>query len=302
MRYFDLHCDTLYKVCTDNKTLNSDECEVSVTKASAFSDWIQCMAIWLPDDMDASSQMNLLHNAHNRLMSESKIYDIPVVFDSSVFVKQNKSFIFTVENCGFLDGNINNIQFLRDLNVRMATLTWNAENCIGGGADAQHKGITPFGAECVKEFEDSSIIVDVSHASDKLFYDVAEIASKPFVASHSNSRKICPHRRNLTDDQFEIIRKNGGLVGLNFHRDFLSVEPHKASVKDVLLHIEHFLSLGGEDTLAIGSDYDGSNIPSDLDSIEKVMDLYEEFLRIGYNEQLVQKIMFLNAHNFFSIF
>ena len=302
MRYFDLHCDTLYKVCTDNKTLNSSDCEVSVNKTSTFSDWFQCMAIWLPDDMNSDSQLNLLITAYNKLLSESYNHNIPVVSDLSDFENHKKAFVFTVENCGFLNGNIDNIRLMKDMHVRMATLTWNAENCIGGGADAQHKGITPFGAECIREFEKNSIKVDISHASDKLFYDVAEIATKPLVASHSNSRTICPHGRNLTDEQFCIIRNSGGLVGLNFHRDFLSSDSDKASMKDLLLHTEHFLSLGGEDTLAIGSDYDGSNIPSDLDSIEKVINLYEEYLRIGYNEQLVQKIMFFNAHNFFSIF
>ena len=89
---------------------------------------------------------------------------------------------------------------------------------------------------------------------------------------------------------------------MNFHRDFLSETPQDASVKDLLLHIEHFLSLGGEDAVSIGSDFDGSNIPQDLDNIQKLTNLYESLLKIGYNEQLVQKIMYTNAYNFFSRF
>ena len=82
----------------------------------------------------------------------------------------------------------------------------------------------------------------------------------------------------------------------------MNSNPSMASIKDVLIHAEHFLALGGENALCIGSDFDGSDIPSDLNSIEKIPDLYESFLKIGYNEQLVQKIMFNNAYNFFSRF
>lgn len=300
MQYFDLHCDTLYKAVTERKTLNESACEVSIDRGKVFSKWSQCMAIWIPDDIDVDSQKALFHNAHKVLQKESSNYQISLCSDKSL--QSDREFLFTVENGAFLDGNIDNIKLLADADVRMMTLTWNGLNCIGGGADVPETGLTEFGRRCIIEMERNSIVVDVSHASDRLFYDVAELATKPIVASHSNSRSVCNHRRNLTDEQFSIIRNCGGLAGLNFHRDFLSQSPDKASVKDVLLHTEHFLSLGGEDTLCIGSDYDGSNIPSDLKGMEKIPNLYEEFLKIGYTEQLVQKIMYYNAHNFFSRF
>ncbi len=302
MQFFDLHCDTLYKSVTQNRTLNDSSCEVSVDRGRAFDKWTQCMAIWLPDDMNENDQRELFLKAHKRLSEESALHQIPVISDDFDTANNDYNFIFTVENAALLAGDIRNIELLRKHNVRMITLTWNAENCIGGGADAPHIGLTDFGRRCIPEFERSSIIIDISHASDRLFYDVAEIATKPLVASHSNSRAVCPHRRNITNEQFDVIKQSGGLVGLNFHRDFLSSAPDTVSVKDVLLHAEHFLSLGGEDVLSIGSDYDGSDIPADLKGIEKIPFLYEEFLKIGYTEQLVQKIMYYNAHNFFSGF
>lgn len=302
MRFFDLHCDTLYKAVTENNTLNDPSCEVSVDRGRVFDKWTQCLAVWLPDNISSNKQRALFFNAHKTLLEQSSIHQIPVVSDGFDRAINDYNFIFTVENAALLAGDIRNIDLLREHSVRMITLTWNAENCIGGGADAPSVGLTDFGRLSIPELERSSIVIDISHSSDRLFYDVAEIATKPLVASHSNSRTVCLHRRNITDEQFEVIRQSGGLVGLNFHRDFLSSAPDTASVKDVLLHAEHFLSLGGEDNLCIGSDYDGSDIPEDLKGIEKIPFLYEEFLKIGYTEQLVQKIMYYNAHNFFSVF
>ncbi len=299
MRYFDLHCDTLYKAVTENSGFNNPKYEVSLDRGKIFDNWTQCMAIWIPDSLDCNAQTKLFFDASIKFREECNRYHLSV---ESANAENLLRFFLTVENGAFLNGDIRRIELLKEAKVRMITLTWNAENCIGGGADAQSSGLTSFGKECVKELEDNSIIIDISHASDRLFYDVAQIAKRPFVASHSNSRSICPHRRNLTDEQFETIKNRQGIVGLNFHRDFLSSEPQKASIKDVLCHAEHFLSLGGEDTLAIGSDFDGSNPIAELNTIEKIPILYEEFLKIGYNEQLVQKIMYYNAHNFFSRF
>lgn len=293
MRYFDLHCDTLYKAVHDGCGLNNPSYEVTLDKGSVFEKWSQCMAIWIPDELDLQAKMNLFCNASDLFHKEYK--------RSQLFCDKPKLF-FTVENGAFLNGDIRNIELLKKSDIRMMTLTWNAENCIGGGADAQGLGLTAFGKDCIKALEEHSIIIDISHASDNLFFDVAEMAAKPFAASHSNSRKICPHRRNLTDEQFDIIKKSGGIVGLNFHRDFLSSNPDKAGITDVLHHTEHFLSLGGNDVISIGSDFDGSNPPQSLKGLENIPILYEEFLKIGYTEQLVQKIMYDNAHNFFSRF
>lgn len=300
MLFFDLHCDTLYKAFSLNKTLDEDSFDISVSRGKRFKKWCECMAVWLPDDIAQEEALKLFQGAYCKLLKEAERFGISVADNSLGDSAHN--FLFTVENGAFLDGNLDNIQLLSDCSVRMITLTWNAENCIGGGADTPEVGLKPFGRACVEQLEKASIVIDISHASDRLFYDVLEHTQKPIVASHSNSRSICNHRRNITDDQFIQISQRNGLVGLNFHRDFLSETPSEASVKDVLLNAEHFLSLGGEDVLSIGSDYDGSDVPKTLKGIEKIGVLYEEFLKIGYNEQLVQKILYYNAHNFFSRF
>ena len=185
----------------------------------------------------------------------------------------------------------------------MMTLTWNSHNPIGDGADVENpKGITDFGKKVVSEMEKWGIVVDISHASDKLFYDVAEIVKKPFVASHSNSRTIANHRRNLTDEEFSIIKSIGGIVGLNFHNAFLNTDPDKTSMYDLLKHTEHFLSLGGEDVVCIGSDFDGGILPKDIKGSTSIDKIYELFLRHNYKEALINKIFYENALNFYENF
>ena len=126
--------------------------------------------------------------------------------------------------------------------------------------------------------ETDGIIIDISHASQALFYDVAENTNLPFVASHSNSYKITSHRRNLTDEQFSVIRNRKGLMGLNFHNEFLNNNSQNAGMTDILRHAEHFLSLGGEDILCFGSDFDGISRkpldlkdPSDLPNLTEIL-------------------------------
>ena len=141
-------------------------------------------------------------------------------------------------------------------------------------------------------------MVDISHASEPLFYDAAEIASKPLVASHSNARAVCNHPRNLTNEQVQIIKQSGGLIGLNFHPPFLK-EDGIATVDDLIAHAEHFLSLGAQDSLAVGSDFDGADLPQGIRGIGGIHAVFERFLQLGYSETLLNKIFYTNAQKFF---
>ncbi len=135
-----------------------------------------------------------------------------------------------------------------------------------------------------------------------MFYDVAAHTSRPFVASHSNAKALCGHPRNLTDDQFGVLRERGGLVGLNYFKAFLNDDPERADIDDLYAHAEHFLALGGEDVLAMGSDFDGSTMPHGITGLESVEDIAETFLRHNLSEALVRKIFFENAAAFFKRF
>ncbi len=300
MQYFDLHCDTLYEAVMKKSDFTNTDFEVNLDSTDNFEKWCQCFAIWIPDGISQKIRLSLFNRAKNLLKSQAESYELIPFYNSENAGRRN--YIFTLENASVLDEDIDNICLLKECNIKMVTLTWNDKNSIGGGALAQEYGLSAFGKVCVKELENNGIIIDVSHASDKTFYDVMNHTTKSIAASHSNSRKLCPHRRNLTDEQFfEIVRRHG-IVGINFHKDFLNSDREKACLTDVLKHTEHFLSLGGEDAVCIGSDFDGADPVKELSNISKIPDLYESYLKIGYNEQLVQKILYNNAYNFFSRF
>lgn len=302
MRLFDLHCDTLYKTYTENKSLISNDCCISFERGKAFDKWIQCMAVWIPDEVRGEAAVNLVENCCEFLQNELKNNNGSVKqIDTLSDIVGKANVILTLEGGACLGGKIENVQRFRNMGARIMTLTWNGSCELGDGAEAKHsKGLSDFGKEVVKEMERCGIVVDVSHASDRLFYDVVQIAQRPIIATHSNSRSICPHKRNLTDEQFNIIAKSGGIVGLNFHKYFLS--DNNWSVSDIIKHAEYFLSLGGENSIAIGSDFDGAEMPDDIVSMEDLHKIFNAFGKLNYSDTLIDKLFFKNAYNFFQSF
>ena len=144
-------------------------------------------------------------------------------------------------------------------------------------------------------------MVDVSHLNDPGFWEVAKMARRPFLATHSDSRAVRDHSRNLTDEQFKVIRDMGGVVGINFCTMFLAdVEMGRRDVTpdQLMAHILHFLDLGGEDCIVLGSDFDGATLPAFLNGAESLGDLREVMLSAGLGETLADKICFQNAIDF----
>ena len=301
---FDLHCDTLYRAYTENSTLFNDSFHISMNKTRDLSPYIQCLAVWIPDEYRGEAALSLFRGCLGKMKEQLEGTDIVICRTaediSAAAEKGGKSVILTVESGAVLAGELSNIPMLKREGVRMMTLTWNGQNELGDGIGVENAGgLSPFGKRALEEMEKNDIIADVSHASEKLFCDVAALARRPFAASHSDSKTVCPHRRNLTDEQFGIIRDKKGLVGLNFCRDFLNKNGTNAKMYDIIRNAEHFLSLGGEKTLAIGGDFDGADIPQDMTGIESMSALYEMFLQHNYNETLVRDIFFNNAADFF---
>ncbi|MDR0914908.1 MAG: dipeptidase [Oscillospiraceae bacterium] len=302
MRYFDLHCDTLYRAINEGKTLDEPKFHLSISKGKRFEQWVQCMAVWVPDDITDEAAWQLFNDAYNKLINEAKTESVKLCTTAEDVKSEKTTFIFTLENAKAIGNDIAKIATLARCGVKIVTLTWNAENAIGGGSQAQDIGLKPFGRLAVAEFEKQGVVCDISHASDKLFWDVAKVAQKPIIATHSNSRRITPHMRNLTDEQFLYLANNKGLVGLNFAQIFLNENPDKSAICDIIKHAEHFLSLNSaaEDVLCIGSDFDGADMPKGIIGIESIPDLYEDFFKANYSESLLEKIFLKNARNFFA--
>ncbi len=306
MHFIDLHCDTLYKSVTNNIPLDDPSMELKVNSSDNYNR-LQCFAIWLPDELTSDEAEKLFFDASKKLSSECERCNLKLITDfkniKTEFYNNKKLAVFTVENGSALNGKVENVRIFSELGVKMLTLTWNGSNEIGDGAGEENpKGITQFGKSVISEMEKHNIIIDISHASDKLFYDVAELTTKPFVASHSNSRSVTLHKRNLTDEQIKIIIERKGLFGLNFHDKFLSENYKKASMFDILKHTEHFLSLGGENCISFGTDFDGCDLPMDINSSQSISNIYEMFLKHNYKESMIKKIFYENALIFFENF
>ena len=140
-------------------------------------------------------------------------------------------------------------------------------------------------------------MIDVSHISEKGFWDVLETTKKPILATHSNVKAICGHRRNLSDEQICAIIKNGGCIGVNLYSEFLS--DMGADINDIFRHIEHILALGGENNIGLGSDLDGmDSLPNGIKGIEDIYKIFEEMQERGYSEMLIKRI---SSNNFLDV-
>ena len=295
MRIFDLHCDTIYQCSKNGANINRNSLEISLSKAKNLDTWIQCFAFWIPDDYRGDRAYQIFLQQHMYLKDQIKRYPDSMSEYDMANPKSSCNAVLTVEGGAVLGGNIYNIRRLKEMGVSMMTLTWNAANEIAGGSECD-RGFTQFGREVVLEMEQQGIIVDVSHLNSKSFWQLSQFSKKPFVATHSNSRRLCNHRRNLDDDQIAVLIERGGLMGLNFHEDFLSKK--EAGIPDVIAHAEHVLKIGGEKILAIGSDFDGARMPKDLKNIEYLEKLHKSMVQY-FGEKITDDIFYQNAYDFF---
>ena len=322
LRVFDLHCDTLDSLCMRDvepfatqlsNTVGGDMVENDLALAAGRmakavpGGWTQCYAVWVPDDLSHTPYTPLEFYRHVRdyfkrqtaanSCSLARIEDARSAQTAHAW--GSVAAMLTVENGSPIGHDLAVVDELAADGVKMLTLTWNGKNDIASGNDTAD-GMSDFGREAVRALEDHRIVVDVSHLNDAGFSDLLHVATRPFVASHSNSRAVCPHPRNLTDAQFGEIRDRGGLVGINYYRAFIADVP---AGKDVTFdqlsrHIDHFLSLGGEKVLALGSDFDGSDTPAWLSRCDDVPAFFSR-VASRFGTDLARRMFYQNAQEFF---
>ena len=299
MKYFDLHCDTIGE-CSNNKlSLRQNNLHIDLQRAESIDQYTQVFAIWIPDELRGEEAVAYFDKTADYFYKEIKDNsDIISLYSSNE--KTPVKAILSVEGGSACGGTISGLHHLYESGVRLITLTWNAVNEIGSGAFSDG-GLTNFGKDFIKEAEKLSIILDVSHLNRQSFFEFAEIAQKPFVASHSNADIVnndFGKKRNLNKEQISIIKEKNGLIGLNFCRDFIEDE-NAEGVKALCRQIEYMLSLGCEDNISFGSDFDGCVIHSDLCAIEKIPLLYDNLKSRGFDENILNKLFYENAKKFF---
>ena len=325
----DLHCDTITKIVhTDEKqdwngivkdkdrwnsllndaynknSLDIEERAFALSRIPENYKWVQCFAVFIPDELRGNYAAQYCETFIKSFYRQINLFDDRIsacrCFDEIEQALRLKKVaaILTIEGGAALCGDLSRISLLADMGVKILTLTWNGENELGSG-NKSDKGLTVFGIKAVTELEKNNVIIDASHLNDRGFYDLCEIANKPFIASHSNSRSVCKHQRNLTDGQVLEIVKRKGIIGLNFYLNFLRDDAKPAGFDDIYRHIMRFVELGAQKCLALGSDFDGADMPKELSKAEDILRLREYLSSRGINDAALCDIMFDNAYRFF---
>lgn len=304
MKLFDLHCDTIERMEELGENMLTDKTQLSLKYLPQMEKWCQTFAIFIPDSkrgVDAVSYYEqVLAYFHKMLQKHADIVEMANTADDIRRITGSKkcAALLSVEGGAVLDGKLENIEKLKKDGVKMMTLTWNGANELASGNVNPEMGFTAFGREAVREMERQNIIVDVSHLNDKGMEELMGFATKPIIATHSNLRSVCSHKRNVTEEMFKYIVEHKGLCGLNLLHGFVSDEPMKDSKAELFRHVYRMLELGGEDVIACGSDFDGG-ITSQMDNPALFASFGDYMVEHGISRRVSDKIMFENALHFF---
>ncbi len=299
MRLFDLHCDTLTQVTRELPSLLYEPTGgLTESYRGTFAPWVQTMAVWLPDTVQGTEAVSLCFRQF--AAAEALPLRHPQQFRLLRNTHPTEDFsgcqmMLSVENAGAMGEYPRLPERLAEKGVRLASFTWNGDNAWAGGCGGAGVGLTSLGRQMLTELENQSITVDVSHMHEQGFWEVAKCSHRPLVASHSNAAAIFSHPRNLTDDQFLAVRESGGLVGLNLYPGHLG----KPTCEQFQWHLEHFLSLDGEKTVCIGSDFDGFTLPAGYHGVSMLQSIWLHLTRQGYPIPLLEDIFYKNAYRFF---
>lgn len=308
----DMHCDTILRLVDNDGNLYSNDGQLDIKRMKEAGYLLQCFAMFVDlkkYDKPLERTLQMIDKYYQE-MEKNTAYIRPVFSYTDIEENmKNKimSSLLTIEDGGVTSGNLSFLRILYLLGVRMITLTWNYENGIGhpsfhtidGIPDFKtpevEKGLTKEGIAFVKEMERLGIIIDVSHLSDKGFYDVYENTTKPFVASHSNSRSECLSTRNMTDDMIIKLASRGGVLGINYCTSFVNEDGEYSYIKDLIKHIKHIKDLVGIDYVGLGSDFDGIGNNLELNSCDKLPLLYDEMIKSGFTEEEIEKVFYKNT-------
>lgn len=299
----DTHCDTASELLDRNEQLKSNTCHVSLDKIKHYSSYIQFYAAWISknEKNPLLRAIEILEKIKGEIEKNSEAISlIQKHSDLTAAIEAGKhGALLAIEDARALCGSLAALHAFFELGVRAITLTWNDDNEVADGAFSDRKiGLTPFGKEVVREMNRLHMMIDVSHISTKGFWDVLETSAAPVMASHSNAASLCRHPRNLDDHQIQAIIQNNGMVCVSVYPEFLS-ESSRAEIGTVIKHLDHILSLGGENNLGLGSDFDGIDcLPADMSHAGDYVKLFDEMRKQGYSSVLIDKITYKNMQNF----
>lgn len=300
IRYFDGHCDTVYRCYVTGEGLRSNHGHIALDRVNCFDAYAQLFTFfWDAKEAPERGMLAVAKEMYELFQREMQLNSDVVAHcrtssDVLKAVEAGKvAALLSVEGADLLDCDPVNLKLASDWGVKLINPTWNRANVLcGSHCEDNQRGLSDLGRAFVKQASESGILMDVSHLSEKGFWDLMNITERPVVASHSNSRSVFNHSRGLSDDQFRAICQSGGVVGLNFYSHFIG---EQANMDMLIRHLEHFLEMGGEKHVAIGGDLDGCD--ETVEGINGVQDVPKLWLALrerGYSEEQLDNLFWNN--------
>ncbi len=302
MPYFDAHCDTLSRCLEQDACLWENDGQLDLKRLSAIPKAGQIFAIFHDGAEPVVGGLFELCRRQQRLFADScqkhagNMTQCRTGNEIDQAVAAGKlAAVLSVEGGELLDCDPARLEWAQEVGVRCVNPTWNHANALSGSnVEDRDRGLSDVGREFVRQAQSRNILIDVSHLSDPGFWDLVDITQKPIVATHSNSRALCNHTRNLTDDMFRAIVQTGGVVGINFWVRFVrdTAEP---TMEDLVRHIDRFMELGGAKHLCLGGDLDGCDeLAGGMEGVQDVPKLWRALADHGYGKQELDDLFFNN--------
>lgn len=305
---FDLHCDTALSLLGESLneagSLKKNELHIDLERASRLDGYCQCFACFTTPMMQEWNKLSPIVVFERELATIQREVDRNKDLISFAYsageVEANRaqgkmSAILTIEGPAGFGFDPALLENLHQIGFRISTLGWNEANELTG-SNVTGGGLTDRGREYIREAQRLGMLVDVSHISDEAFWDIMDCTQAPIVATHSNSRSLCGHSRNLTDDMFRAICQTGGVAGINQYGEFLGEQPTLDTVCD---HIFHFMELDPSGKhIALGGDLDGcETLSQGFEGIQSYPALAQRLLERGLEEKTIGDIFWNNALN-----
>ena len=302
MRLIDLHCDVLHTLWKEpSKSFYSPfDLKVNAPAMEGFDQMIQVMALYVSETIPHNQRLQVILQMieifHQRILLEGngKYKWIRTKKDWRDLKQDEKGFVLSIEGCEAIADEYFVFERLVAKGVQFFGLTWNYGNLLGDGVcEERGAGLSLRWKQFLHWCQQACVTVDVSHLNEAGFWDCMAV-DVPIIASHSNAKKICSHPRNLTDHQIQALIDKQGLMGITFVPCFLSDKP---TLDDIVRHIDHVCSLGGENILAFGSDFEGfDDALWNLKSLADIPNLFD-YLSKFFSDELIHKICYKNFMN-----
>ena len=304
---FDLHCDTALSMIPNGHRpvheLKKNTIHIDLERASKLDGYCQCFACFTTPQMQTwyqKSPVDIFEREIAAVMSQVELNsDVISLCYKASDVRENlekgmMSAMLTMEGSAGIGFDPALLEDMYKVGFRIVSLGWNEQNELTGSHMTQG-GLTDKGREFVKEAQRLGMILDVSHISDEGFWDMMKITEAPIIATHSNSRAVCGHSRNLTDDMFRAIMETGGVAGFNQCAPFVADEnPDMDTIAD---HILHFMELDPDGKhIALGGDLDGCDtLPKGFEGVQSYPVMAQKLLERGLDANFVHRIFWENA-------